>query len=244
MAKKTTAPEIDFATLEKLMGEMINLYNDSIDAKGIAKRSAPKAKKRTTRKSRPKHNGYLQLKISLNGIKPLIWRRVVVDPTLSLEDMNEVIWGVMPWMGHHMHSFSNKTISVTVPYEEDPFNDDTDDYESLVIGDFFTEVGDKSQYEYDFGDSWEHTILLEKIVEPLEETRAKFITGKCMAPPDDCGGRWGYENLKEVMQDPTDPEYQEMREWMGMDDDEVFDPKDLGFTAEDIAELNEEFEGM
>ncbi|MFR9547151.1 MAG: hypothetical protein SNJ29_16485, partial [Rikenellaceae bacterium] len=64
------------------------------------------------------------------------------------------------------------------------------------------------------------------------------------APPDDCGGRWGYENLKEVMQDPTDPEYQEMREWMGMDDDEVFDPKDLGFTAEDIAELNEEFEGM
>ncbi|MFI3289775.1 MAG: plasmid pRiA4b ORF-3 family protein [Rikenellaceae bacterium] len=244
MAKKTTAPEIDLATLEKLMGEMINLYNDSIDAKGIAKRSAPKAKKRTTRKGRPKHNGYLQLKISLNGIKPLIWRRVVVDPTLSLEDMNEVIWGVMPWDGSHMHSFSNKTISVTVPYEEDPFNDDTDDYESLVIGDFFTEVGDKSQYEYDFGDSWEHTILLEKIVEPLEKRRAKFITGKCMAPPEDCGGVWGYENLKEVMQDPTDPEYQEMRDWMGMDDDEVFDPKDLGFTAEDIAELNEEFEGM
>lgn len=204
-----------------------------------------KSSKKKIKKNNPSSE-YFQLKISLDGIKPMIWRRVVVDPELSLEGMNEVIEGVMPWMGHHMHKFYNKNISVTAPFDDpfEEFADDYEGYEDMTIGDFLKVVGDKCKYEYDFGDSWEHTITLEKLVPPIAESRAKFITGKNMTPPDDCGGTWGFEHLIEVMQNPKDPEHQEMREWLGMDDDEVFDPKDMGFTAEDIAEINEEFEGL
>ncbi len=79
----------------------------------------------------------------------------MVDPELSLEDMNEVIEGVMPWMGHHMHRFYNKNISVTVPFDDpfEEFTDDYEDYEDMTIGDFLKVVGDKCKYEYDFGDS-------------------------------------------------------------------------------------------
>lgn len=246
MAKKSTDIELkekELEEFEKLIGAFITEHNERIEAE----KAINKIKKAKTRKKRSKPKYYLQLKISLNGVKPLVWRRVIVDPTLILMDMNEVIWSVMPWMGHHLHCFSNKFIYVSPPYEDDyipsdPYN--TDNYDDLIIGDFFEKEGDKCNYEYDFGDSWNHTVKLEKFVEPLKDRRAKFVTGRSMAPPDDCGGIMGYEELKEIMANPNHPEYKEMKEWIGMEEDENFDPKYLGFTPEEIKEINEEFIGL
>jgi hypothetical protein len=83
----------------------------------------------------------------------------------------------------------------------------------------------KFTYEYDFGDSWEHEILIEKILQPEAGVRYPVcITGKRACPPEDCGGIWGYADLLETIKNPDDEEYEEMMEWLGGDfDPEAFD---------------------
>jgi len=76
-------------------------------------------------------------------------------------------------------------------------------------------------YEYDFGDGWEHEIILEKIIEEDEKNQIpRCIDGKQNCPPEDCGGIWGYEDLLKVIKDKKHDEYEEMMEWLG----EEFDP--------------------
>ena len=87
------------------------------------------------------------------------------------------------------------------------------------------------QYEYDFGDSWEHKVVLEKII-PAEEGEKypKCIAGKRACPPEDCGGIWGYEELLNIMSNPKHPKYKERKEWLGGKlEPEKFDPKAVVF---------------
>lgn len=82
----------------------------------------------------------------------------------------------------------------------------------------------KFVYEYDFGDSWEHEIVVEKILRP--ETGLKYpncITGKRACPPEDVGGTWGYVTFLEAMSDPTHEEHDSYLEWIGGE----FDPEEF-----------------
>lgn len=66
--------------------------------------------------------------------------------------------------------------------------------------------GDSFLYHYDFGDSWEHVLHLEKISD-VTLTHPICIDGGRACPPEDCGGIWGYTDLLEVLKNPSDPEY-------------------------------------
>ncbi len=87
------------------------------------------------------------------------------------------------------------------------------------------EEKDKFIYTYDFGDTWEHQILVEKILPIDEKTQYPVcLAGKRSGPPEDCGGPWGYMELLDVLNDPNDPEYEDRVEWIGEDfDSELFD---------------------
>lgn len=232
MIKSNLKKELESHTKAELIDMIIGLYKLASDNAS----EELELKKKTISKNLIVPN-FLQLKISLDGIKPVIWRRVVIDPTLSLEDMNEVILGVMPWVGYHLHQFYNNEITATPP-SDDPFDESDGDYNNLTIGDFIKKVGDKCNYLYDFGDNWEHTIIVEKLVHPIPDSRAKFITGKNMTPPEDCGGIWGFKLLIRIMQDPKHPEHNNMRKWLGLTKKDIFDPKDMNLTAEDITSIN------
>jgi hypothetical protein len=92
-------------------------------------------------------------------------------------------------------------------------------------------------YEYDFGDSWRHEILVEKVLAPEAGGRyPQCVAGKRACPPEDCGGVWGYERFLEVIKDEDDPEHEETLEWAGGS----FDPE--AFSVEEANEaLQEEF---
>jgi hypothetical protein len=119
--------------------------------------------------------------------------------------------------------------SYSIKLEGDDFWDDTD-YSQMVISDLLSYEKEKIIYEYDFGDGWQHELLLEKIL-PVDDA-IKYpvcLKGKMNCPPEDCGGVWGYENLIAILLQPDHEEFDSRLEWTGED----FDPQSF-----DIKEIN------
>jgi hypothetical protein len=177
-----------------------------------------------------------QLKLTLDGVKPPIWRRLLVKEDINLLTLHEIIQRAMGWEGYHLHMF---TIAGQIfgDQEDDEFGDlgtkNETRYRLNKLG-----LGEKSKfkYEYDFGDSWEHTILVEKIVPAEKEVHYPIcLTGKRACPPEDVGGVWGYENFLESITDPNHKEHDEYMEWIG----DSFDPEEF-----DLDEVNEILRGI
>ena len=164
-----------------------------------------------------------QIKVTLKGIRPPIWRRLQVPSGINLYKLHQIFQVAMGWSDSHLHQFTVKGIDFGEP---DP------DYGLEVKNERRAKLsqvisGEKARFDYlyDFGDSWEHEILVEKILPAEPEAHYPIcIAGKRACPPDDCGGIWGYADLLKTIQSPGDPEYESMIEWLGEPfDSEAFD---------------------
>lgn len=163
-----------------------------------------------------------QLKVTLRDIRPPVWRRIQVTNDMNLQQLHQILQTVMGWYGGHMHEFEVFEYSYSGP---ELMDGEVLDERKVTLGQLITDEKEKFYYVYDFGDSWEHVILVEKIL-PLEKG-ARYpacIAGKRSCPPEDCGGAPGYENLLEILKDPSHPEHEEMFDWLPGDfDSEKFD---------------------
>jgi len=165
-----------------------------------------------------------QIQISLRGSKPRIWRRVLISSDLLLPDFHTIIQITMGWTNSHLHQFIKNRIFYSERVAEDDFWDNMSnvDYSKIKISDLLKKEKDKIIYEYDFGDSWEHDIILEKIKDSgLKKIISTCLTGKNNCPPEDCGGIWEYSDMLEILKHPNNERYEEYVEWLG----EEFDPK-------------------
>jgi hypothetical protein len=183
-----------------------------------------------------------QFRIQLQNIsKPPVWRRVIVDEKLTFHELHEVIQEVFGWDDFHLYQFcptgygSNPVIAV-------PSKDDWEQPEmnsmKTKLNKIFTKEKQSFTYIYDFGDDWIHKILLEKLVpEPVKSPVC--LDGKGTCPPEDCGGPWGYENLKVILADPMHEEYLDTKEWLGLDEDEEWDANEF-----DMEQVNESLQDM
>lgn len=171
-----------------------------------------------------------QFKVTLNGSKPPIWRRIQVRSDTTLYELHQILQVVMGWSDYHLHQFVISGVSYGTPDPE--FDFEVKNEKMVKLNQVISEVKEKFIYEYDFGDSWEHVILLEKIL-PLDQDAACPIclAGKRACAPEDCGGIWGYYDFLEAIQNPKHPEHDEMLEWVGGS----FDPEDF-----DLNVLNQE----
>lgn len=177
----------------------------------------------------------LQLRISLPGTDPLVWREVVVSPDAELEELHLIIQAVMNWDNCHMHLFRGSGKQLFDP-EEDAYYD-------VVLKKLLPRKGGKLWYIYDFGDSWEHIIEVVGKV-PEEERETPYLVGGAnAAPPEDSGGIPGYQQKIDILADSNHPEYEETLEWMTGPFDDPFDPTsfDLEDTALYLCEVMEEF---
>jgi hypothetical protein len=168
-----------------------------------------------------------QIKIALRDSKPPIWRRLLVSGAISLYKLHQIIQIAMGWTDSHLHQFiiDGKYYSIPSPEDWGPVIDERRSHLSTIA----PSEGDKFIYEYDFGDSWEHVILVEKILPP--EPGVKFpvcIKGKRACPPEDVGGIWGYEEFLEAISDPSHEEHYSYLEWWGTE----FDPEE--FNIEEV----------
>ncbi len=169
------------------------------------------------------HKKVYQFKISLQGISPLIWRRILVPESYSFWDLHVAIQDAMGWLDYHLHLFrirqkrAHSEIEIGIP-NEDRFEGENEILPGweIPIADYFYDVGSACIYEYDFGDDWKHEIILEGIqLQEKDEKYPKCIGGAQACPPEDCGGIGGYIGLLEVISDPENEEYEEMITWLG-----------------------------
>lgn len=167
-----------------------------------------------------------QIQIALTGFRPKIWRRVLVPSDLLLSDFHKVIQTTMGWTNSHLHQFIKNRIFYTVKYPGDLTWGEMNqiDYrkKKLRISDLLKAEKEKIIYEYDFGDGWNHDIILEKIL--ADDDKANYpvcLSGKMNCPPEDCGGVWGYADMLEILKQPDHEEYDSYIEWLGGE----FDPE-------------------
>jgi hypothetical protein len=171
-----------------------------------------------------------QLKITLTGVKPPVWRRLHVPGSVNLKKLHQILQVAFAWTDSHLHEFEGAGQSYGTPHSEYP--NTTRNEARVRLNEVLLKEKDSMVYVYDFGDGWEHKVVLEKII-PFTPDRSAptCIAGARACPPDDCGGVGGYQALLEAIADPLHPEHEEMLEWIGGE----FDPEHF-----DRDEINDE----
>lgn len=168
------------------------------------------------------------LDIRLDNCCVDVWRAVEVSSDILLPDLHQVIQAAMGWWNEHLHQFmQNKIYYMSKESVEENMNFgmcnvDMVAYEQIHLFELLKRKNSHLEYEYDFGDSWKHTItLLERRSYAEGESRKpKLMTGENACPPEDCGGIWGYQDVVEATKHKRSERYKELKDWLGED----FDP--------------------
>lgn len=158
--------------------------------------------------NRPTAKNRLTFKISLHWIEPEIWRRITVSDNMRFDRFHQVIQIVMGWKNCHLHDFKigDREIGMLTGYDWGDDFDSVEDETTVYLNDFDWKEQDTIQYMYDYGDSWGHIIVLEKIEESKEEL-PQLLDGAEACPIEDIGGAPGYINFKEAYANPEHEYY-------------------------------------
>ena len=167
------------------------------------------------------------VKINLLGTKPPIWRRVQVPSRIDLLRLHHIIQDVFGWQDCHMWVFETPAGSYGVADRELGHRNAA----GIRLDQIAAQPGTRLRYTYDFGDDWEHDLLIEDVrtAEP-GVAYPRCMTGRRACPPEDCGGVWGYAELVDILSDPTHQEHQERLEWLGLDTADDFNPAHFDLT--------------
>lgn len=167
-----------------------------------------------------------QLKVTLLGIRPPIWRRIQVRGDVTLYKLNRTIQVAMGWLGGHLFEFQVGDLAFGEP---DPEWDrqEVRSARRTRLHEVAAALGVKGRFKYlyDFGDYWKHDAVIEKVLPAEPHVRYPIcMAGRRACPPEDCGGTWGYADLLEALRDPNHAEHEHQTEWVGGSfDPEAFD---------------------
>jgi hypothetical protein len=173
---------------------------------------------------RPRAKRVFQLNVTLLDTTPPIWRRVLVDGNSTLDHLHEVIQAAFGWWNYHLHEFEIGRSRYGVPDPDEDWGDPPGDERRTRL-EAIAGVGASFRYTYDFGDGWDHQVVVEEVRPPTTDVAVPAcVDGRRACPPEDCGGTWGYRELLEILRDPTHREHRERLEWLGRPfDPEAFD---------------------
>jgi hypothetical protein len=175
------------------------------------------------------------IKVTLRGSKPPIWRRLQVRSDCTLSRLHGVIQNAFGWEDYHMWAFEAAGEQYGIADRELEIRSAAAKRLSQVA----PSAGDQLSYTYDFGDDWEHDIVVEAVgdAEPAV-SYPRCVAGRRACPPEDCGGIWGYGDLLEILADPAHKEHEDRLEWLGLSSAAGFDP-----GAFDLDQINSGLRG-
>lgn len=178
------------------------------------RRTEPRAR---TARARTVHT----LKVTLAGSRPPIWRRLQVPSAATLQTLHQVLQAVFGWEDYHLWVFETPSGRYGSTDPELQIRSAA----AKRLDQIAPLAKDRFGYTYDFGDNWDHDLLVEAITDPEPGlTYPRCLTGRRACPPEDCGGIWGYDDLLEILADPAHEEHQDRLEWLGIDSADQYDP--------------------
>jgi len=165
-------------------------------------------------RSQPAGQISFRLRIELEEVEPAVWRRLLVPGSFGLEKLHDIFQVAMGWSNSHLHSFSigGESYGMLLEDDEDELYEDESNLTVLAA------LGghDHFAYEYDFGDSWGHHVIVEETTSSrLGLKHAVCLGGENACPPEDCGGAGGYAELLAALADPSHEEHEDLLEWIG-----------------------------
>ena len=167
----------------------------------------------------------LQIRLALTGVAPPIWRRLLIPSHIHLGQLHDVIQCAMGWTDSHLHEFEigGRRYGLPMPEFDEPGNRVYQERKAK-LDDLAGRVGDRFTYTYDFGDNWQHEIVVEEILPGhSERPTAECITGERRCPPEDIGGVYSYAGFLVAIADPSHEDHERYLEWVGGD----FDPEEI-----------------
>ena len=153
------------------------------------------------------------IKVTLLGTSPSVWRRILVPRDITLRNLHRTLQTAMGWTNCHLHQFRRQRQRLTDPRSR--VGTKVADENRTKLGELIWTVGARLLYEYDFGDGWQHELLLEEVLSGEESFRQICVAGKRCCPPEDCGGPQGFAELLKALQDANHPSHDEVCEWVG-----------------------------
>lgn len=181
------------------------------------------------------------LEIRLDNCCVDVWRTVEVPSDILLPELHQVIQTAMGWWNEHLHQFMKGKVyymskdSVKENMNFGMCNVDMLAYEKIHLSELLVKKGEQLKYEYDFGDSWFHTITLleHRSYTEDESHQPKLIAGENACPPEDCGGIFGYQGVVEATKHKRSERYKELKDWLGEDfDPYLFDKNKTGLAVQ------------
>jgi len=189
---------------------------------------------------------YYQLKVSLDKIQPNIWRRLIISENTSLYELHHIIQISFGWDNYHLYLFKQNRIlwGNKAQWDDDDPAFELNNDKRTRIKDIIQDKTQSLQYQYDMGDSWSHTIKLEKFLEKDKLITIPFCAaGARNCPPEDCGGVPGYYNLIETLDHPKSRKYKELIEWLGYKyEPELLDLDEINRTLRNLKKYIKEYE--
>lgn len=175
-------------------------------------------------RARPSLTTY-QIKVSIEGSTPEIWRRLSLPGDTPLDVLHRVIQVAFGWENSHLHQFEARGRR----YTNTSFGDSGGalDERRSTLAAVAPLAGSRLRYTYDFGDDWAHDVVVEAVDPAEPEPRVVCLDGERAGPPEDSGGIFGYLNMLEALGDSRHPDHDDQLEWVGED----FDPETVDRNA-------------
>lgn len=173
-----------------------------------------------------------QIKVMIKGIQPAIWRRLRIPGNITFQQLHQIIQASFGWLDYHLYKFEFEKTVVTIPDDNyapgELYGDNIAEIDSKTTGiNELFDAYDSCEYEYDFGDSWNHEISIEKRMKDTKKnTIPECLGGARQRPPEDVGGIGGYKDFLDIIRDKKNPEREEMLSWAEKDTrGRIFDPE-------------------
>jgi len=155
------------------------------------------------------------LKVTLQDIRPAIWRWIRVAGDLTLRELHHVLQITVGWTDSHLHEFEIDGTRYGMPDPQEDIGEPPLDEQNYRLNELL-QKGSHAEYLYDFGDGWRHETVVED-EEPASRgaPKAECLAGARACPPEDSGGPYRYKELLKAVADPTKKRHRELLEWVG-----------------------------